>query len=162
MTRRVPLLVVLSVLAAAASSLVAPAVRAGGFSDPTSAGFTPLVPISAFARPASWFDPSRLHLTSTVSVGSGFAGQTAALSTTRLSYAFGAPLSMSVSLGNTFGFDRGGRGSSFFLEGFDVAWRPTANSMFRIEMRDYRSPLQYSPWGWGYRGYDPFAPYRPY
>ena len=136
----------------------APAAHAGLLSAPEQAGFSPRVPLSAFARPASWFDPSRLHLMSTVSVGSGFGGQTAALQTTRLSYQFGAPLSMSVSVGNTFGLDRGGRGSSFFLEGLDVAWRPTANSLFRIEMRDVRSPLQYSPYGWGYRGYDPFAP----
>jgi len=157
MTRRVPLLVVLSVLAAAASSLVAPAVRAGGFSDPTSAGFTPLVPISAFARPASWFDPSKLRLSSTVSVGSGFGGgaSTTALQVTRLSYQFGAPLTMGVSLGNTFGLNRARSGSPFFLEGLDVTWRPNRNSILRIEFRDVRSPLQVDPWGRIYGYSDP-------
>src|SRR5262245_26344117 len=102
MLRRISLLLVLVALS---SSLVVPAARAFGFGDPAAAGFAPRVPISAFARTASWFDPSRLHLTSTFSVGSGFGGGTNALSVTRLSYQFGAPVSMSVSLGNTFGFD---------------------------------------------------------
>jgi hypothetical protein len=134
----------------------APAAHAGLLSDPENAGFSPRVPLSAFARPASWFDPSRLHLMSTVSVGSGFGGQTSALQTTRLSYQFGKPLTMSVSVGNTFGLDKA-RGSSFFLEGFDLSWRPSANSVFRVEMRDVRSPLQYDYWG---RSRDPlYAPY---
>jgi hypothetical protein len=112
------------------------------------------VPLSAFAAPMSWFDPSRLHLTSTISVGSGFGGgSTNALSVTSLSYQFKAPLSMSVSLGNTFGPGGiGSGGSSFFLEGFDVAWRPTQNSLFRVEMQNVRSPLQYGSWGRGYPG----------
>lgn len=141
-------------LLVAALGVAAPA-RAGLLSDPGSAGFAPRVPLSAFARPASWFDPSRLQLSSTVSVGSGFGG-TDALQVTRLSYQFGAPLSMSVSVGNTFGLNGARGGSSFFLEGLDVAWRPSANTLFRVEMRDIRSPLQYSQWG---RGYDPFARY---
>ena len=140
-----------------ALTAAAPAARAGLLSDPENAGFAPRVPLSAFARPASWFDPSRLRLMSTVSVGSGFGGQTSALQVTRLAYQFGAPLTMSVSVGNTFGFDKA-RGSSFFLEGFDLAWRPNKNSVFRVEMRDVRSPLQYSDWS--RYGRDPlFAPY---
>jgi hypothetical protein len=141
-------------LIVATLGMAAPA-RAGLLSDPESAGFSPRVPLSAFARPASWFDPSRLRLMSTVSVGSGFGGQTSALQVTRLSYQFGAPLTMSVSVGNTFG-TYGSKNSSFFLEGLDVQWRPNANSIFRIEMRDIRSPLQYSQWGRGIHGYDPF------
>jgi len=140
---------------ALSSLLVVPAARAIGFGDPDAAGFAPRVPISAFARTASWFDPSRLHLMSTISVGSGFGGGTSALSVTRLSYQFGAPLSMSVSLGNTFGFDRARSGSGFFLEGVDLAWRPNRNSLFRIEMHDVRSPLQWGPWGRGYGEGDP-------
>ena len=144
-------------LLATAVCIAAP-VRAGLLSDPGSAGFSPRVPLSAFARPANWFDPSRLHLSSTVSVGSGWGGTTNALQVTRLSYQFGAPLSMSVSVGNTFGLNSARSGSSFFLEGLDVAWRPSANTLFRVEMRDIRSPLQYSQWGRGF-GYDPYAPY---
>lgn len=139
------------------------ATHAGLMSEPGAAGFTPQVPLSAFARPATWFDPSRLRLQSTVSVGSSFGGSgTSALSVTKLSYQFRAPLAVSVSLGNTFGLDKARNGGSpFFLEGFDVTWRPSANAIFRVEMHDVRSPLQY---GYG-RGYglgpaDPFfAPY---
>ncbi len=155
MTRRSALIAALLV---AALSPVVPVAHAGLLSDPTHAGFAPRVPLSAFARPATWFDPSRLRLMSTVSVGTGFGGQTSALQVTRLGYQFGAPLSMSVSLGNTFGLDRARGGSSFFLEGLDVSWRPSKNSLFRIEMRDVRSPLQYSAWGRGLGVYDPFAP----
>ena len=132
----------------------------GGFGDPGAAGFTPLVPISGFARAASWFDPSRLHLSSTVSVGSAY-GVTSALQVTRLSYQFGAPLSMSVSIGNSFGPNAVGGTNPFFLEGFDLTWRPNANSVFRVEMHDVRSPLQLDPRGdFGYGFGDPFrTPY---
>src|SRR5262249_52604037 len=139
-------------LVALSSSLLAPAAHAMGFGDPEAAGFAPRVPISAFAHTASWFDPSRLHLASTFSVGSGFGGGTSALSVTRLSYQFGAPVSMSVSRGNPFGFDRARSGSGFFLEGVDFAGRPSRNALFRIEMHDVRSPLQ---WGRGYGEGDP-------
>jgi len=141
--------------------LSAPTARAGLLTDPGAAGFSPRVPLSAFTRPASWFDPSRLHLMSTVSVGSGFSGGTQALQVTRLSYQFKAPVTMGVSLGNTFGFDRARSGSPFFLEGLDLTWRPNAHSIFRVEMHDVRSPLQY---GWGrydrLSSSDPWA--RPY
>ena len=135
--------------------------QGGGYGDPGATGFTPLVPISGFARAASWFDPSRLHLSSTVSVGSAY-GVTNALQVTRLSYQFGRPLSMSVSIGNSFGPNAVGGTNPFFLEGFDLTWRPSANSMFRVEMHDVRSPLQLNPMGrdYGYGYGDPFrTPY---
>jgi signal recognition particle receptor subunit beta len=129
----------------------------GGFGASGGSGFTPLVPISGFARAASWFDPSRLHLSSTVSVGSAY-GVTSALQVTRLSYQFGSPLSMSVSIGNSFGPNAVRGTNPFFLEGFDLTWRPNANSVFRVEMHDVRSPLQMDPRGYGYG--DPFrTPY---
>lgn len=118
-----------------------------------SPGFSPQVPISAFARPASWLDPQRLHLTSTVSVGSGFGGGTQALQVTSLSYQFSAPLSLGVSVGNAWGSASPGRSGSPFLEGLDVAYRPFSSMMVRFQYRDIRSPLQYStesPYGlWG-------------
>src|SRR5262245_54745134 len=130
-----------------------------GFGDPAAAGFSPRVPISGFARAASWFDPSRLHLSSTVSVGSSY-GVTSALQVTRLSYQFGAPLSMSVSVGNSFGPNAVNGSNPFFLEGFDLTWRPSANAIFRIEMHDVRSPLQLDPYGSRYGYGDPFrTPY---
>ena len=144
----------------AALATFAPAAHAGLLSDPENAGFAPRVPLSAFARPASWFDPSRLHLMSTVSVGSGFGGQTSALQVTRLSYQFGAPLSMSVSIGNSFGPNAMSGTNPFFLEGFNVTWQPNAHAMFRVEMHDVRSPLQLDPIGRGYGFGDPLrSPY---
>ena len=157
MTRRSALLTAVVVL------VLSPAVshaQGGGFTDQASAGFAPRVPLSAFAIPTAWFDPSRLHLASTVSVGSGFGGGTSALQVTSLAYQFRAPFSMRVSVGNTFGLDRARSGGNpFFLEGLDLAWRPTRNSLFRIEMHDVRSPLQYGygPWGRGYSSVDPFT-----
>jgi hypothetical protein len=142
----------LFVLALLVTTAVSPA-RAGLLGDPGAAGFTPRVPLSAFARPASWFDPSRLHLSSTLSFGTGFSGGADALGVTRLNYQFRAPVSMSVSLGNTFGAN----GTSFFLEGLDMSWQPNRNTLFRVEMRDVRSPLQY---GHGWYGADPVA--RPF
>jgi len=148
-----------AILAVCALAVVAgvPRAHAGELYEPAAAGYSPRVPLSAFSAPMAWFDPSRLHLSSTISVGSGsgFGGSTSALSVTSLSYQFKAPLSMSVSLGNTFGpGGLGSGGSSFFLEGLDVAWRPTRNSLFRVEMHDVRSPLQYGSWGRG----DPGSP----
>ena len=131
----------------------------GGFGSSGSAGFQPLVPISGFARAASWFDPSRLHLASTVSVGS-YSGTTSALQVTSLSYQFGAPLSMSVSIGNSFGPNAVSGTNPFFLEGFTVTWQPNAHAMFRVEMHDVRSPLQRDPIGRGYGYGDPLrSPY---
>ena len=148
-------LVALALLVAAPARAGFTSPQATGFSSPGAAGFTPLVPISGLARAASWFDPSRLHLSSTVSVGST-SGMTSALQVTRLSYQFGAPLSMSVSIGNSFGPNAVRGTNPFFLEGFDLNWRPSANALFRIEMHDVRSPLQLDPIGHGYGYGDPF------
>src|SRR6185503_4143773 len=74
-----------------------------GASLPGLQGFQPSVPVSAFARAASWFDPSRLQLTTSLAFGSGFGGASEGLQTTSLSYRFSAPLAMSVSVGRAFG-----------------------------------------------------------
>ncbi len=157
MTRRRAVLTALVVIV---TSFAGARANAGLLSEPSQAGFAPRVPLSAFALPASWFDPSRLHLMSTVSMGSGFGGKASALQVTNLSYQFRAPITMSVRVGNTFGLDKARRGSNpFFLEGFDLSWRPNKNSLLRIEMHDVRSPLQYgySPYGRGWNSDDPFS-----
>lgn len=119
-----------------------------------SLGFRPLVPVSAFARPAAWFDPSRLHLSSSVTVGSGWGSGSAtnALQVTSLSYQFSKPAWLEVSLGNAWGGNTAS-GSNMFLEGLRFGFRPTANSVFSIQYENVRSPLQlnrypYGPWGW--------------
>ena len=130
-----------------------------GASDPTS--FAPLVPVSAFARPASWLDMSRLHVSTSVSVGSGFGGGTAGLQVTSLSYQLASPLAVRLSIGNTFG-NGGLQGTNgMFLEGFSVAYRPHPSFQINVDYRDVRSPLQYSspysPFGYSPYGYSPYG-----
>ncbi len=157
MLRRAGLLLVVLALALVTGSPV----HAGPFSDPGSAGFAPRVPVSLFARPSMGLDLSRLHFSSTTTVGSGSGGMgTHALQTTSLSYQFKAPATLSVSLGNAFG-SGSGNGSSFFLQGLDFTYQPTRNSMFRVQFNNVRSPLQYRGfgsdgygYGYGYGGFD--------
>lgn len=117
-----------------------------------SGGFQPAVPVSAFARPAAWFDPSRLQISTEVSVGSGAGvqGGLNGLQVTRLSYQFGAPLAMRVSVGNAFGSPSAGNGNAFFLEGLDLSYRPFSSFLIQVHYQDVRSPLQYRS------GYGPF------
>jgi len=152
MIRRLALVLALVSLAAAAAS-------AGTFADPQAAGFQPRVPVSSLGTLGSWFDPSRLHMSNTFTVGSGWGGSAAnALNVTSFSYRFRAPLTMNVSVGNSFGPGAASRTSAFFLEGLDLTYHPSANSTFQIQYRDVRSPLQYGYSGlagpgrgyWGY------------
>jgi hypothetical protein len=96
-----------------AAALISAAVCAGAASAQTGTNgfdlsggaspFTPRVPVSEFARPASWLDPSRLHISTTVSVGTGWGGGTDGMQVTSLSYQVASPLAVQVSLGNAFG-----------------------------------------------------------
>ncbi len=139
---------------AAFAAVVATSASAGTLGGNSGiGGYSPRVPVSALARPMVGFDPSRLHFSTTVSVGTGFGGRSEGLQVSRLSYDFGAPLSMSVSLGNAFGSGTSRGGNPFFLEGLDVAWRPTASTVFQVRYQDLRSPLQYG--GFGNSGIDP-------
>lgn len=121
-------------------------------SSPSVFGFTPRVPVSALARPAAWFDPSRMHLSTSVSMGSGFGGGAAGLQVTSLSYQFKAPVWMSVNVGNSWGAASRGK-ASMFLEGLDLGMKPFNNFEIQVHYRDLRSPLQYRSFdrynGWG-------------
>ena len=151
MTRRSARFAALVLLA-----LLPTAVRAqtSVLSDSHAARYNPRVPLSAFARPASWFDPSRLKLASTMSFGTGLGGGADGLSVTSLSYHFRAPVTMSVNIGTAFGANAARSQNPFFLEGLNVTWQPSRNTLFRVEMRDVRSPLQY-----GYGGYGGYGPW---
>ena len=137
-----------ALLVAALVVATAATVHAGSLGDPSAAGFSPRVPVSALARPAAWFDPSRLHMSSTISVGSGW-GTTSALQTTSFLYQFRAPVSMAVTLGNELGTGAPGRGASFFLQGLDLSWKPSGNSLVRFQFQDMRSPLV-NPYRYGF------------
>ena len=144
-----------ALLLAALATGFAQAQEPSGFSSNAFSSPSTRVPVSALGRPAAWFDPSRLHIAQSFSMGSGFGGSTG-LSVTSFRYQFAAPLSMSVNVGSVFG--AGARdGSKFFLEGMNLQYRPTANSMIQFEYHDFRSPLQYQayrnssfsgPWGY--------------
>ena len=111
--------------------------------SPVTGGW--LTPVSAFARPAAWLDPSRLSISTEVSVGTGWGGHGVdGLQVTRLSYRFGAPLAMQVSVGSALGPRAAGSGS-MFLEGLDLAYQPFGSVEFQVHYRDLRSPLQVSP-----------------
>lgn len=136
MKRLLPVVLVAAVVSFAHSPVVAGALG----------GYTPRVPVSPLGL--SWFDPSRLQISSSFSVGTGFGGRTDALQVTRLSYQLGNPLWISVSLGNSFGPNAGRNSGRFFLEGFQASYRPTANMLFQVQYQDFRSPLQATPFGY--------------
>jgi hypothetical protein len=144
-------------LPAALAVAMAAECRAAAFDrgELLGSGFSPRVPVSALARPAAWFDPSRLQVSTSVSVGSGFGGGTNALQITSFSYRFGTPLYMNVNVGNAWG-PGSARGRSFFLQGLDVGYRPWPGLMFQVHYRDVRSPLQVpAGYGYGYGYADP-------
>src|SRR5262245_24166650 len=105
--------------------------------------YSPAVPVSAFARPAAWLDPSRLNFSTELSFGS-YGGQSSGLQVMRMSYQIGTPLSMRVSVGNSFGGFRQQADGKFFLEGLDLAYHPFGNFQVNVSYRDIRSPLQYN------------------
>lgn len=151
MTNRVRCFALLA-LAALLAPAAAGAAPFPGFPAPAA---EPRVPVSLLARPFSWFDPSRLQMGSTVSVGTGFGGTTQGLQVTSFTYRFRSPLLMRVNVGNAFGAGRGD--GKFFLEGLDLQWRPSGSTFLQVQFRDVRSPLQYSrdPYGIdpAYRGF---------
>ncbi len=139
-----------------AVSLMAAAAHAQTGFESVASSFQPRVPVSllgSLGSLGSMFDPSRFHMSSTITVGSGYGFGTSALQVTSFSYQFRAPLAMSVRVGNAFG-SGAASGSSMFLEGLDLSYRPSANSIFRVQFQNVRSPLQYGGYG--------FGPERPY
>jgi hypothetical protein len=116
-------------------------------------GYSPQVPVSSLGQSLAWFDPSRFHVSSSFTVGSGFGTGTQAMQVTSLAYQFHAPVWMSVSLGNAWGQSTA-RGSSMFLEGLELGYRPFSNMTIQVHYQDFRSPLQYSN---GFRDFRPIS-----
>jgi hypothetical protein len=111
----------------------------------TPQAYVPRVPVSALARPMAWFDPSRIRVSSTTSFGSSLGGGVSALQTTSFSYRFEAPVWMRVSLGNAWSDRTAGSQNSFFLQGLDLAYRPSPSTIFEFRYQSLRSPLQFAP-----------------
>jgi len=149
--------VALALASAITSASVARAQSESSIFAPESAtsggSITPKVPVSELARPASWLDVSRLHISTSITMGSGWGGGTEGLQVTSLSYSLAKPLWMSVSLGNAWGANAARNGNSMFLEGLDLGYRPFSNMQIQVHYRDVRSPLQYNyspyPYRWG-------------
>ncbi len=130
-------------LASLLSSALVPTASAGDlFGGGGAPAYAPSVPVSALTRPAAWLDPSRLHFSTSLSVGTAF-GTTQGLQVTSLHYDFAIPLSMSVSLGNAWGPSAAGRNGSPFLEGLNLTYRPLRSLLVNVQYRDIRSPLQF-------------------
>ena len=104
--------------------------------------------MSALGLPTA-FDPTQLHVSTSLSFGSGFGGGTNGLQVTSLSYQFHMPLAMRVSVGNTWGPAAIGN-NKMFLEGLDLTYQPFHSMLFQVQYRDIRSPLQMDGNGYGY------------
>ena len=119
-----------------------------------SSAFQPQVPISALGRASSFLDPSRLHFSTSLSIGTGFGG-TQGLQVTSMSYQFRAPMFLNVSMGNSFGAGALSGNGKPFLEGVDFGYQPMPSMMIRVQYHDFRSQLQnpyfaspfLGPWG---------------
>jgi hypothetical protein len=156
-TGRAALVLVLAL--AVLPALTASAVSA--YAQGLAGGYEPRVPVSKFARPAGWLDPSRLRIATSVSVGTGYAGKASGLQVTSFAYQFQRPVWLEVSLGNAFGAGNAGS-NGMFLESLRFGFRPSANTTFQVQFRDMRSPLQYG-YGHGYGHdslYDPYGYHR--
>ncbi len=135
------------------SIALAIAAPSGAQSMDQRAGISSPVPVSPLALPALAFDPSRLHVSMMVAMGTGFGGiGTSGLQVTSLSYQFRAPVWMQVSVGNQLG---SGLGTSAkpFLEGVSFGWRPTGSMQVQFQYQDFRTPLQLRSSPFGYSGY---------
>lgn len=113
---------------------------------------SPAVPVSSLALPNLAFDPSRLHVSMSVAMGTGFGQGTSGLQVTSLSYQFQSPLWLQVSFANALGSGLGANARPF-LEGVSLGWRPAASMLLQFQYLDLRSPLQLRPSPFEFRGY---------
>ena len=112
--------------------------------------------------PRGLFDPSRFTLHTSLSMGytsgGGPYGGSAGLFTSSLGYRVSGNSMLRVDVGAHMNpaFGGGGTEKGIFLQGAMFDWKPTHNSLVRVEYRDLRSPLQYGYGGYGY-GYAPYG-----
>ena len=106
--------------------------------------------------PSSLFDPSRFSISHSMQFGYTAGGATqgsAGLWTSSLGYRVRNNTMLRVDVGAHMNPAFGGEGGmqkGIFLQGATLDWKPSRNSLVRLEYRDMRSPLQY---GYGYGGY---------
>ena len=158
-------LILATLLAAApvrAQDLGAPAA-----SNPTYTAISTSPPRGGGILPTSLFDPRKFSISNSLvfgysSGGSGYGNGSAGLFTSSLGYQLKSNMALHVNVGAHMNPAFGGddKTSGIFLEGATFDWRPTTNSLLRVEYRDIRSPLQtpmgYAP-AYGYRPAGPVA-----
>lgn len=117
--------------------------------------------------PSGLFDPSKLSISNTLRFGASSGGPmngTAGLFTSSLGYRLKPNMALSVDVGAhinpAYGYE--GMSKGVFLQGAAFSWKPSANSLFRVEYQDLRSPLQYGYSGYGYAPYAGFGGYNGY
>ena len=132
--------------------------------NPTYTGISSSSPRGGGLLPTSLFDPRKFSISNSLvfgyssgSSGYGYSNGSAGLFTSSLGYQLKPNMALHVNVGAHMNPAFGGsdKTSGVFLEGATFDWRPTTNSLLRVEYRDIRSPLQ-TPWG-----YAPSYGYRP-
>ena len=111
--------------------------------------------------PSALFDPTRFSIQNSMSFGytAGGAYQgSAGLFTSSLGYKVSNNSMLRVDVGAHMNPAFGGNGTDkgIFLQSAAFDWRPTRNSLVRVEYRDMRSPLQ-SPYGYGGYGFNGYG-----
>ena len=165
LSRLVILAALLVVLAAGPASAQSPTTTA---SEPVVSSWltgSPAGSNKSFSLiPSGLFDPSRFSISNTMRFGAssggyGYNGGTAGLFTSSLGYKLKPNMALSVDVGAHMNPSYASEGMSkgIFLQGAAFSWKPSANSLFRVEYQDVRSPLQY---GYSGYGYSPYSAYR--
>ncbi len=137
--------------------VAAPVHAQGGTGFPSSAltsSESYSTPRSSNLLPRSIFDPSRLSISNSMvfgysSGGYGFSSGSAGLFTSSLGYRIAGNAALHVDVGAHMNpaFGGGDTQKGIFLQSAAFDWKPTRNSLLRVEYRDMRSPLQA---GYGY------------
>jgi hypothetical protein len=126
--------------------------------NPVYSGISTSAPRSGGLLPSSLFDPSRFSISNSLVFGYssgasrfGYGNGSAGLFTSSLGYRLKSNMALHVNVGAHMNpaFGGGATQKGIFLEGASFDWRPSGNSLLRVEYRDVRSPLQ-----WGYSPYD--------
>ncbi|MEP7028680.1 MAG: hypothetical protein ABI960_08800, partial [Candidatus Eisenbacteria bacterium] len=101
--------------------------------------------------PSSLFDPSRFSISNSLMFGvstgsSAYGNGTSGLFTSSLGYRVAPNMALRLNVGAHVNpaFGSGDLSKGVFLEGASFDWRPSHNSLLRVEYRDVRSPLQNS------------------
>ncbi len=127
------------------------------FTNPTTAETFSSPRSTGGLLPRGLFDPGKLTIRNSMTFGyssGGPLGGSSGLFTSSLGYQLRSNALLPVDVGAHMNpaFSGNGTQQGIFLQGATFDWKPSTNSLVRVEYRDVRSPLQYgySPYGYGY------------